>query len=68
MQNKNKNKIDAPLSESSVSYKLSEIQKRCSKLLEEPEGMTELHLIESEAYTNGTDPYELQTDPYNLKR
>lgn len=63
-----KYKFDAPLSESSVSHKLSEIQKRCSELLEEPEGLTELHLIESDDYTDGKEPYELQTDPYNFRR
>ena len=32
------------LSESSVPLKLSEIQKRCSELMEEPESLTELRL------------------------
>ncbi|MFQ5982722.1 MAG: hypothetical protein ACE5KS_05045 [Woeseiaceae bacterium] len=57
-----KRKVDAPLSESSVSLKLSEIQKRCSELMEEPEGLTELSLVDSEKRP------EDATDPYNLHR
>ena len=52
-----KRKFDTPLSESSVSLKLSEIQKRCSKLMEEPDGLTELCLEDSDKETESTDPY-----------
>lgn len=38
--------MDIPLSESSVSLKLEEIQKRCSELMEEPEALLELSLEE----------------------
>ena len=47
-----------PLSESNVSLKLAEIQKRCSDLLREPDSL-ELTL-EEEALTivpDGVDPY-----------
>lgn len=60
--------MDAPLSESSVSHQLSEIQKRCSKLLEEPEGLTELHLVDSDTGLDLAEPYDIQTDPYNSQR
>ena len=35
---------DEPLSASNVSLRLAEIQKRCSDLLSEPEGLDELKL------------------------
>ena len=35
---------DEPLSASNVSLRLAEIQKRCSDLLSEPEGLDELQL------------------------
>lgn len=60
--------MDSPLSESGVSLKLSLIQKRCSELLEEPEGLTELHLVDTDSGTEITDPYDIQTDPYNSQR
>ena len=53
--------MDTPLSESSVSLKLEEIQKRCSELLEHPEALSELTLEEPVA-----DP--LSDDPYNRHR
>jgi len=31
--------MDTPISESNVSLRLAEIQKRCSELMEEPEGL-----------------------------
>ena len=37
---------DKPLSESSVSLKLEEIQRRCSELMEEPDALLELSLEE----------------------
>lgn len=51
-----KQKTDTPLSESSVSLKLSEIQKRCSELMREPQAL-QLRLEDSAAKTAGTDPY-----------
>ncbi len=43
MRNSKENKAkDGPLSESSVPLKLSEILKRCSELMEEPEALSEL--------------------------
>ncbi|MFQ5548647.1 MAG: hypothetical protein ACE5FV_10165 [Woeseia sp.] len=39
-----------------MSLKLSEIQKRCSELMDKPQGL-QLRLEESEARTAGTDPY-----------
>ena len=50
---------DKPLAESSVSHKLSEIQERCTKLLQESGGLDDLTL-EGEAPVitpDGTDPY-----------
>ena len=41
-----KKPTDKPLSESSVSLKLEEIQKRCSELMEEPDALLELSLEE----------------------
>jgi hypothetical protein len=47
---------DAPLSESSVSLRLSLIQKRCSQLMDETDGL-ELTLEEPVAPVEGSDPY-----------
>ena len=52
-----KNAMDTPLSESSVSLKLEEIQKRCSQLMDEPEEMLELSLEEPGAAPLTSDPY-----------
>ncbi len=49
--------MDTPLSRSYVTLKLSEIQKRCEELMEEPEGLTELRLEEPETAADGGDPY-----------
>jgi len=51
---------DIPLSESNVSLKLCEIQKRCSELLEAPDALLELSLEEPQAAPQavpGADPY-----------
>ncbi|MDH4049672.1 MAG: hypothetical protein OEW68_02325 [Gammaproteobacteria bacterium] len=53
--------MDTPLSKSYVSLKLTEIQKRCSELMEEPDGLTELRLEDSEFQTAKND----NSDPYN---
>jgi hypothetical protein len=52
--------MDTPLSESSVSLKLEEIQKRCSELLETPESMPELSLEDSPSVADHSDPYNRQ--------
>ena len=49
--------MDTPLSQSSVTLKLSEIQKRCSELMEEPDGLTELRLEDAEPTVDEGDPY-----------
>ena len=43
--------------ESSVSLKLEEIQRRCSRLLDEPEGLSELTLEDAAADIGVNDPY-----------
>ena len=49
--------MDTPLSQSSVSLKLEEIQKRCSELMEEPDGLSELSLEEAVIEPEASDPY-----------
>jgi hypothetical protein len=49
--------MDTPLSQSYVSLKLSEIQKRVSELMEAPDGLTELCLEDAEASQDNSDPY-----------
>ena len=47
-----------PLSESSVSLKLAEIQRRCNELMDEPGALLELSLEEPLAqYPKSNDPY-----------
>ena len=48
---------DAPLSESNVSLKLADIQKRCSEMLSEPETMLELTLEEPSIEPDNNNPY-----------
>ena len=48
--------IDSPLSESSVSLKLSLIQKRCSELMDDADGLG-LALEEPVQATDSSDPY-----------
>lgn len=48
--------MDSPLSESSVSLKLSLIQKRCTELMDETDGL-ELSLEDSEPSQSAGDPY-----------
>jgi hypothetical protein len=48
-----KKQMDTPLSESSVSLKLEEIQRRCSELMEEPDALLELSLEEPLADSSG---------------
>jgi hypothetical protein len=49
--------MDTPLSESSVSLKLEEIQKRCSQLMDEPDTLLELSLEDPKANPRSNDPY-----------
>ncbi|HSD69464.1 MAG TPA: hypothetical protein VLB07_07920 [Woeseiaceae bacterium] len=49
--------MDTPLSRSYVSLKLSEIQKRCNELMDEPDSLIELQLEESEPVQDSGDPY-----------
>ena len=51
---------DVPLSESNVSLKLAEIQKRCTDLLQAPETLEELSLEDEE-----TVVVPQLCDPYN---
>jgi hypothetical protein len=52
--------LDAPLSQSSVSLQLSLIQKRCSELMDESDGL-ELSLEEPPVVIDGGDPYNQQS-------
>jgi len=54
--------MDTPLSQSSVSLKLEEIQKRCNELMDEPDALSELTLEEPvvESRSNDNDPYNRQ--------
>jgi hypothetical protein len=47
---------DAPISESSVSLKLSLIQQRCTELLEDSDGLG-LSLEDTDFSSDGSDPY-----------
>ena len=52
--------MDTPLSQSSVTLKLEEIQRRCGELMDEPGALTELSLEEPEAEPESSDPYNRQ--------
>jgi hypothetical protein len=57
MKNQKENMtMDSPLSESSVSLKLSLIQKQCSELMNKTDGL-ELTLEEPEPSSSSGDPY-----------
>lgn len=49
--------MDTPLSQSSVSLKLEEIQKRCNELMDEPDALSELTLEEPVVDPRSNDPY-----------
>ncbi len=49
--------MDTPLSQSSVSLKLEEIKRRCEQLDEQPSGLLELTLEDSDPEQCGSDPY-----------
>jgi len=57
MLDMDKKVMDYPLSESSVSLKLEEIQRRCSELMDEPDALMELTLEEVPATPQSNDPY-----------
>jgi len=48
---------DIPLSESNVSLKLADIQRRCSELLSEPDTTTDLTLEEPIIEPDKNNPY-----------
>ena len=48
---------DIPLSESNVSLKLADIQKRCSELLDDPDQFGGLSLEEPSAVADSNNPY-----------
>jgi len=54
--------MDTPLSQSSVSLKLEEIQKRCNELMDEPDALLELALEEEPVVEAPS------SDPYNHHR
>ena len=49
---------DIPLSESNVSLKLADIQRRCAELLDESEDTLELTLEEPVIQRDGSNPYD----------
>ena len=49
---------DIPLSESNVSLKLADIQRRCAELLEDSDDGLELTLEEPIATGDGSNPYD----------
>ena len=50
---------DIPLSESNVSLKLADIQRRCAQLLEDSGDELELTLEEPALPQDGSNPYDL---------
>lgn len=52
-----KDDTSVPLSESSVSHKLAEIQKRCAELLQDSASSDELTLEEPARVCDAFDPY-----------
>ena len=52
-----KNYDETPLSQSNVSLKLADIQKRCSELIEDQDGLGSLTLEEPVADTDNSNPY-----------
>jgi hypothetical protein len=49
--------METPLSQSSVTLKLEEIQKRCNELMDKPEALADLMLEEPVADLRSNDPY-----------
>ena len=52
--------MDNPLSQSSVTLKLEEIQRRCSELMDDPNSLAELTLEEAAVDSDANDPYNRQ--------
>lgn len=52
--------MDTPISQSSVTLKLAEIQKRCSELMDDPDALTELTLEDADSTPDRNDPYNHQ--------
>lgn len=48
---------DIPLSQSNVSLKLADIQKRCSDLIDDPDNLGGLSLEEPFVESDNSDPY-----------
>ena len=48
---------DIPLSQSNVTLRLADIQKRCSQLLQEPDDSLELSLEEPTLKVDDSNPY-----------
>ncbi|NQV86401.1 MAG: hypothetical protein HQ492_04925 [Woeseiaceae bacterium] len=48
---------DIPLSQSYVSLKLADIQKRCSVLIEDPDELGDLSLVEPAFVPDENNPY-----------
>ena len=48
---------DTPLSQSNVSLKLADIQKRCSQLIEDPDELGSLSLEEPAIEADNNNPY-----------
>jgi hypothetical protein len=53
----NKDFNNIPLSESNVSLKLADIQKRCSDLIEDPDELGDLSLEEPAGKPDKNNPY-----------
>lgn len=49
--------MDTPLSQSSTTLKLEEIQKRCGELMDEPNGLSGLKLEDALVDQQANDPY-----------
>ena len=54
----NKEFNDIPLSQSHVSLKLADIQRRCAELIQEPDETLELTLEEPLAGRDSNNPYD----------
>lgn len=52
--------MDNPLSDSSMTLKLEEIQKRCSELMDNPDSLSELSLEDAATEPDANDPYNHQ--------
>jgi hypothetical protein len=50
---------DIPLSESNVTLRLADIQRRCAELLQDADDALELTLEEPVAVRDGNNPYDL---------